>query len=62
MLLLIGMPGGSEWILIILALFTVFVMPVISIILLVRNRQLSNQIKLLTKEKSELIERLLNKR
>jgi len=62
MLLLIGLPGASEWLLIILVLFTLLVMPVFVIILFVRNRRLNNQIQIIAKEKTALLERLLDKR
>ena len=52
MTLLFGMPGGAEWIFIILALFPTLIIPILAIILYIKNRELKKQIKILTDEKN----------
>jgi uncharacterized membrane protein len=55
---LFSMPGGSEWILIIIFLFLFIWMPILLIFFYVKNRQLRKQIQELTIEKNNLLSRL----
>jgi len=57
MTLFIGMPGGTEWIFIILALLTSLIIPILAIVLYIRNRELKKQIKILTDEKNTLLKK-----
>ncbi len=57
----IGMPGGSEWIFIFIALITLFIAPILTIVFYIRNRELRRQVKTLTEEKNGLLVRLLDK-
>jgi uncharacterized membrane protein len=59
---LITMPGLSEWIVIILTLFMFILIPVLLIVLYMKNRQLNKQIQELTIEKNNLLSRLSNER
>ena len=61
MTFLIGMPGSSEWILIILGLFFFLTMPILAIVFYTRNKELKKQIKILTDEKNTLLAKLLDK-
>jgi ABC-type transport system involved in cytochrome bd biosynthesis fused ATPase/permease subunit len=61
MTLLLGIPGSSEWIFIIIALFTLLIMPIFVIVLYIKNRELKRQMKILTDEKNGLLTRLLDK-
>lgn len=49
-----GMPGGSEWIVIIMILCLVFAVPILAIILYVKNRALKKQVHILTEERNIL--------
>ncbi len=62
MTLLLGMPGSSEWIFIIIALLTLLIMPIVVIILYIKNRAVKRQVKILTDEKNSLLTRLLDKK
>jgi len=56
-----GMPGGSEWVFIIIALVIVLLIPVLLIIFLVNNRELKKRVNALTEEKNALLAKLLEK-
>ena len=60
MTFLIGLPGGSEWIFMIGFLIFLFPIPILTIVLYVKNSALKKQIKLLHDERSELIKKLPN--
>jgi hypothetical protein len=59
--LLIGMPGGSEWIFIIVALCAISIMPIVAIVFYMKNRELKRRLKEVTDEKNALVSRLLDK-
>ena len=61
MTLLLSMPGGSEWILIILVLLLTLTMPILAIVLYSRNRELRRQIEILRAEKNELLANIMNR-
>jgi hypothetical protein len=60
MTFLIGMPGGSEWVLIIITLVFLLTMPILAIVFYTRNRELKKQIATLTNEKNALLAKLLD--
>lgn len=62
MTLLLGMPGGSEWIVIIFILIFLLIMPILAIIFYVRNKRLSKQIKELIEENNSLLTKLLDQK
>ena len=62
MTLLFGMPGGSEWIFIIVALLPSLIIPILAIVLYMKNRELKKQVTILTDEKNTLLARLLEKK
>ena len=62
MTLLFGMPGGSEWIVIIIVLLTSLLIPILAIVLYIKNRELRKQVKILTDEKNTLLARLIEKK
>lgn len=58
MTFLIGLPGGSEWIFLIGYLIFLFPIPILTIVLYFKNRELKKQIKIMTAEKNVLIQKL----
>ncbi len=56
------MPGGSEWILILICLFFILALPIWAILLYSKNKQLNKQVKTLTEEKNAFLTRLLDKK
>lgn len=58
MTFLIGLPGGSEWIFLIGILIFLFPMPILTIVLYIKNRELKKQIKIMTAERNVLIKKL----
>lgn len=54
MTLLLGLPGSSEWIFIILAIFPLLIMPIVIIILYTKNQALKRQVKILEYKKNNL--------
>lgn len=58
MTFLIGLPGGSEWIFLIGYLIFLFPIPILTIVLYFKNRELKKQIKIMTAERNVLIQKL----
>ncbi|MDB5191866.1 MAG: hypothetical protein JWQ96_1429 [Segetibacter sp.] len=58
MILLIAMPGGTEWLLIIFSFSLIFISPVLAIIFFIKNKALSKQIRILQEEREGLLGRL----
>ncbi len=61
MILLFSMPGGSEWILVLLFLVLILIMPILAIVFYVRNKELNRQNKILTDEKNDLLKKLIDR-
>ena len=61
-ILLFGMPGASEWLVIIIAIIFFITMPILAIVFYLRIRELRKQISELTEEKNSLLEKLLNQK
>ncbi len=59
MTLLFSMPGGSEWILIIISFGFLLTMPVLAIVYYSKYKEQKRQVKQLTEEKNDLLNRLL---
>ena len=57
-----SLPGGGEWLLIFAILIFIIGIPVIAIILYVKNQQLEKQINTLLNEKNYLLNKLSEKR
>lgn len=62
MTFLIGLPGGSEWIFLIGYLIFLFPIPILTIVLYFKNRELKKQIKIMTAERNVLIQKLQDHR
>ncbi|WP_301921639.1 hypothetical protein [Ferruginibacter sp.] len=58
MTFLIGLPVGSEWIFLIGYLIFLFPIPILTIVLYFKNRELKKQIKIMTAERNVLIQKL----
>lgn len=58
MTFLIGLPGGSECIFLIGYLIFLFPIPILTIVLYFKNRELKKQIKIMTAERNVLIQKL----
>ena len=62
MRLLLSMPGGSEWLIIILFLLIfVIVIPILAIVYYARAKQLKRDLENLSDERNDLLKRLLDK-
>lgn len=61
MTFLISLPGGTEWIILLLSLLFLIVIPIMAISLYTRNKDLRRQIDALTTEKNTLLKKLLEK-
>ncbi len=59
--LLLSMPGGSEWILLILVLGLGLMAPIFAIYYYSKSRRLSQELKRVTDEKNMLLAKLLEK-
>ncbi|MEO6356318.1 MAG: hypothetical protein ABIU77_23965 [Ferruginibacter sp.] len=57
----IGMPGGSEWIFIIIAVPALLISPILTIVFYTKNRELKRRLKEVTDEKNALLSKLLDK-
>lgn len=57
--LLFSMPGASEWIFIILILLVFLITPILAIVYYLRSKDLDKQLQVVTKERNELLEKLL---
>ncbi|MCW3089438.1 MAG: hypothetical protein JWP81_507 [Ferruginibacter sp.] len=58
MTLLFGMPGGVEWIFLFVAILPSLIIPILAIVLYLRNRELKKQVQILTAENNTLLARL----
>jgi ABC-type spermidine/putrescine transport system permease subunit II len=54
----LSMPGGSEWMILVLA---VLAGPILAIVYYSHNKELKKQIEILKQEKSELLSKISNK-
>ena len=61
MKLLLSMPGGSEWILIILVLSGFIVIPILAIYYYSKSRRLNKELENVTREKDMLLTKLIDK-
>lgn len=61
MTLLLSLPGGTEWILIILLFSLYLLIPFAAIYFFVKSRRLKEELQRVTQEKNMLLERLLEK-
>lgn len=61
MTFLISLPGGTEWIILLLGLLFLIVIPIMAISLYTRNKDLRRQIDALTTEKNTLLKKVLEK-
>lgn len=62
MTFLFSLPGGSEWIFIILFGILFLMMPVLAIVYYSKYKDQKRQVQQLTQEKNDLMNRLLNSR
>lgn len=62
MILLLGMPSGPEWtiIIVLIALFLIF--PIMAVYFFSKSRRLMKELNEANKEKSELLKRLLDQK
>ena len=61
MKLLLSMPGGSEWILIIIILCIGIMVPIFAIYYYSKSKRLSEELQRVTEEKNMLLAKLLEK-
>ncbi len=62
MKLLLSMPGGAEWILVIMLFSFLLMMPVLAIYYYSKSRRLMRELENVTQEKNMLMAKLLEKR
>lgn len=62
MIFLFSLPGGSEWIFLILLGILFLMMPVLAIVYYSKYKDQKRQVQQLTQEKNDLMNRLLNNR
>jgi len=61
MKLLLSMPGGSEWIFLIVVLFGFILIPVLAIYYYAKSKRLTKELESVTREKDMLLAKLLDK-
>lgn len=57
--LLLSMPGGAEWVTLIIFGSVFFVSPVIAVMYFLRNKELRKQLNEVTKERDELLKNII---
>lgn len=61
MTFLIGLPGGSEWLVVIFFLLFIIAIPVFLVVNFSRAKHYKHQLEQVTKERDELLKKLLEK-
>jgi len=62
MLYLLSMPGGPEWIVLILLLVMLLLIPIVAIYFFTKSQRLMKELEEVTKEKNKLLEKLLEQK
>ena len=61
MIIGLSMPGGSEWLIVLVGIMFVIVMPILAIIYYFKYKQLQKEFDKVSAERKDLLKRLLDK-
>ena len=61
MLFAFSMPGGAEWLMIIVVLAFFLICPILAFIFYIRNKDLKKELERVTNEKNELLSKIIDK-
>lgn len=62
MIYLISMPGGAEWLIVIVLVVLIFLFPILAIYFYAKSKRLMKELEVVTREKNELLKRLLDQK